>query len=325
MDHVRAGRKLPIRKTSLFKFLIPFIALCLYFFRRPDSSTAPIERVSELSTGSISQFDDDFSLYSTSNVTLFKRDQYACKKGTPCKTYACCGSFFGTDTGECGFGKFNLSMFDLVFNDSIGPTFCGTDCDSQCDAKSECGQYADPPGKKCPLNVCCSEFGFCGSTAEFCDSKCQSNCVLDPPVPAGRSSEPVLSKVIGYYESWSARRTCRAFPPAAIPVQGLTHVNFAFAYIDPGSLTITTMDGDTPADLFAQTTNVRSTKTGSSGLQVFISIGGWTFSDNGTATQSVFPSIAGDAGKRQKFANNLVAFMTQYGFDGVDLDWEVRC
>jgi hypothetical protein len=56
---------------------------------------------------------------------------YTCKKGKPCKTYACCGSFFGGDEGVCGFG----------------PTFCGDDCDSQCDAKPECGQFADPPGE----------------------------------------------------------------------------------------------------------------------------------------------------------------------------------
>ena len=85
-------------------------------------------------------------------------------------------------------------------------------------------------GKKCPLNVCCSEYGFCGSTSDFCEAGCQSNCVLNPAVPAGGSGVTVLNnRVIGYYEAWSARRTCRTFPPDAIPVEGLTHVNFAFA------------------------------------------------------------------------------------------------
>lgn len=82
------------------------------------------------------------------------------------------------------------------------------------------------------------------------------------------------------------------------------------------------MDSATPEGLFAQTTEVKNLKSRSSELQVFASLGGWTFSDNGTATQDVFPSIAADAGKRKKFADNLVAFMTRYGFDGVDLDWE---
>jgi chitinase len=45
------------------------------------------------------------------------------------------GSFYGVDTGTCGFGD----------------TFCGSDCVSQCDAKLECGADADPPGKTCPF------------------------------------------------------------------------------------------------------------------------------------------------------------------------------
>lgn len=183
-------------------------------------------------------------------------------------------------------------------------------------------------GKTCPLNVCCSQFGFCGSTSEFCDpasqpNPCQSNCVLSPPVPPGGSDLKVLdNKVIGYYEAWSARRACRGFPPDGIPTEGLTHVNFAFAYIDPATLQVTAMDSDTPTSLFATTTDIKNLKSGGSTLEVFVSIGGWTFSDNGTATQSVFPDVAADADKRQEFADNLVSFMSRYGFDGVDIDWE---
>ncbi len=82
------------------------------------------------------------------------------------------------------------------------------------------------------------------------------------------------------------------------------------------------MDSSTAEDLFTQTTDVRNMKSGNAALEVFISVGGWTFSDNGTSTQCVFPSIAGDASKRQKFADNLISFMKQYGFDGIDIDWE---
>lgn len=38
-----------------------------------------------------------------------------------------------------------------------------------------------------------------------------------------------------------------------------------------------------------------------------------TFSDNDTATQPLFGEIAADAGKRQKFADNALHFMRQYG------------
>ncbi|MCJ1245495.1 hypothetical protein MMC30_002699 [Trapelia coarctata] len=47
-----------------------------------------------------------------------------------------------------------------------------------------------------------------------------------------------------------------------------------------------------------------------------------TFSDNGTATQPLYGDIAADPSKRQGFANNALRFMIQYGFDGLDIDWE---
>lgn len=111
--------------------------------------------------------------------------------------------------------------------------------------------------------------------------------------------------------------------PSGIPIDGLTHINFAFAYIEPETYKVTTMDSQTPADLFQGVADVASFKSGNEDLEVFVAIGGWTFSDNDTVTQPLFGEIAADAGKRQTFANNLVAFMELYGFDGVDLDWSV--
>ncbi|KAG9759588.1 glycoside hydrolase family 18 protein, partial [Aureobasidium melanogenum] len=149
------------------------------------------------------------------------------------------------------------------------------------------------------------------------------NLAFVPSVPAGGSSTPVRDKVIVYYEAWSARRKCKGFQPWNIPTSGVTHVNFAFAYIDPSSFAITTMDGKTPESLFQDTTALKSMKSGLDvSLEVFVSIGGWTFSDNGTDTQPVFSNIASSAENRQKFADEVVKFMTRYGFDGVDLDWE---
>ncbi|KAE8353840.1 hypothetical protein BDV28DRAFT_132353 [Aspergillus coremiiformis] len=232
------------------------------------------------------------------NTSLVRRD-YMCGPRNPCSNGACCGS-----SGFCGYG----------------PIYCGTGCVSNCDATAECGQYAKTPGKTCPLNTCCSQFGFCGTTKDFCGKGCQSNCVLNPKPPGGGSSQGILqNKVIGYYEAWMARRTCHKVSPTDLPLDALTHINFAFAYIEPSTYEVVTMDSATPASLFKDTTNVKSIKED---LSVFVSIGGWAFSDNGTQTQPIFGEIAADASKRQTFANNLVHFMQQYAFDGVDLDWE---
>lgn len=49
-------------------------------------------------------------------------------------------------------------------------------------------------------------------------------------------------------------------------------VNYAFAYIDPGSLRIVTMDAATEASLFSDTANLKIVKPD---LKVFVSVGGW--------------------------------------------------
>jgi chitinase len=99
-------------------------------------------------------------------------------------------------------------------------------------------------------------------------------------------------------------------------VSVLTHINYAFGYINPGTYQIVTMDPDTDPQLFA---DLMKTKLINPDLEIWLSIGGWTFSDNGTATQPLFGEIARDSSKRQLFADNLVAFLTTYGYDGKPL------
>jgi len=48
---------------------------------------------------------------------------------------------------------------------------------------------------------------------------------------------------------------------------------------------------------------------------VYPSLGGWTLSCN-------FPGIAADPTKRKHFAEECVSLIKEYGFDGIDLDWE---
>ncbi|KAL8694715.1 MAG: hypothetical protein Q9224_003515, partial [Gallowayella concinna] len=159
------------------------------------------------------------------------------------------------------------------------------------------------------------EFGFCGMTEEFCtkgkgDKKgCQSNC--DQP-GSGASGGDVQSRVIGYYESWAHDHF------KDIPVGGLTHLYFSFGYITPGDFNIAPMD-NAPLSLFSDLTDM---KKKNSALKAVVALGGWTFNDNGTATQPVFSNMVGSAGNRAKFITNLLSFLREYAFDGVDFDWE---
>ncbi|KAI0905820.1 glycosyl hydrolases family 18-domain-containing protein [Ustulina deusta] len=234
-------------------------------------------------------------------------EDYSCDENRPCTNGACCAK-----SGFCGYGP-----------DSCGDGTSPNDkCWSNCNAKAECGRYALKPGQKCPLNVCCSQYGFCGTTDEFCaktdnaNTTCQSNC--DQP-SSGASAGDVQSRIIGYYEAWNWQKNCIGMQLKDIPVSSITHLHYAFAYVAPGSYQITTMDDTVPRELFSQFAGL---KTQNPDLKIIVSLGGWTFNDNDTITQPVFGDIAGSSANRAKFIDNLLDFMQNYGFDGIDFDWE---
>lgn len=78
------------------------------------------------------------------------------------------------------------------------------------------------------------------------------------------------------------------------------------------------MDNLSP-DLFSDLTSLKSQN---SALKTVVALGGWTFNDNGTATQPVFSDMVSSDTNRQMFITNLLSFLRQYAFDGVDFDWE---
>ncbi|BBN09524.1 basic endochitinase B [Marchantia polymorpha subsp. ruderalis] len=46
-----------------------------------------------------------------------------------------------------------------------------------------CGSQAG--GALCAGGLCCSEFGFCGTTTAYCATRCQSQCTSTPSTPSG--------------------------------------------------------------------------------------------------------------------------------------------
>ncbi|KAI9923857.1 hypothetical protein MW887_008162 [Aspergillus wentii] len=226
--------------------------------------------------------------------------QHKCGPDQECDNGACCGP-----SNVCGFG----------------PVYCGDGCQSNCKAKAPCGQYAEEPGAECPLKVCCSEFGFCGTTEEFCSGGCQSNC--------GNVSRPdsgvtdVRQNVIGYYEMWRANgdstecSLTTAMIPELIPVEALDQLNVAFIYINPDDYSVANMD-EVPDSLYHR---LADTKTRNPSLKVWVSVGGWKF-NNDAYYPSMLTDIAASTAKTKQFAKGLLDFMNNYGFDGVDLDWE---
>ncbi|KAF7899408.1 hypothetical protein EAE99_012329 [Botrytis elliptica] len=256
-----------------------------------------------------------------------------CSATSLCAT-GCCSEFGFCGTGDDHCGKDCLSTCDYKLGCDVnnpcpsgkgccskfgfcglGPNYCAPEvCVANCDRKSECdpgyGAFGYSEIEKCPLNVCCSKWGFCGLTEEFCGNKTITR-------PSCSSSGSTTRRTVGYYEGWANRKVCQPFPPDMIPLGTYTHINFAFASIDP--ITFSIVPGD-PSDveLYEQVTMHKLLQPD---LQVFIVIGGWTFNDAGL-TATTFSDLAASLENQKKFFTSLTSFMSTYNFDGVEIDWE---
>ncbi|RAL04126.1 putative class V chitinase [Aspergillus ibericus CBS 121593] len=233
-------------------------------------------------------------------------DDIACSESNPC-TEGCCSKL----SAVCGYGPDYCSSDNCIAAASTNGT-CSqlSDCDPSVSGWTTTAwgsEYAS--SEKCPLNVCCSAYGFCGTTSDFC-----GNTTVAEPVCEGSSA---TKKTIAYYEGWNLERSCDTMPPESIPIGGYTHLNFAFLYIDPDLYTITPMATD-QEDLYSRVVALKKKKTD---LEVWISIGGWAFNDPGS-TVNTFSDLAASTSKQKTFFQSLLSFLNEYGFDGVDLDWE---
>lgn len=81
-----------------------------------------------------------------------------------------------------------------------------------------------------------------------------------------------------------------------IPAGIYTHINFAFASIDPKTYKIIPADSRDP-NLYTRLTDL---KRDDSNLRVNIALGGWSFNDPGP-TQRVFSEIAASEAKQSAF------------------------
>ncbi|KAJ9384090.1 CAZyme family GH18 [Paecilomyces variotii] len=172
---------------------------------------------------------------------------------------------------------------------------------------------ASVAGKTCPLNVCCSQYGFCGTTSEFCGTGCQSDCTQpSPDVPASS----VQNRVVGYWEAWNSNSPCGTMSPGQIPATILTHLNVAFGSIS-ADFDLTTMP-DVSAAIYQ---NVGNLKSKNPDLNSIISVCGWDLTDAGP-TQEIFTSMVSSIENRATFIQNGIAWLGQYGYDGIDFDWE---
>ncbi|HVO69685.1 MAG TPA: glycoside hydrolase family 18 protein [Aggregatilineaceae bacterium] len=141
-------------------------------------------------------------------------------------------------------------------------------------------------------------------------------------MPPTLAQEPTY-RIIGYYTSWSIY--ARKYFVTDIPADKLTHINYAFANVsEKGECIVGDEWADTQypypddppnAPFLGNFHQLNALKEEYPHLKTLISVGGWTWSDH-------FSDAALTAESRAKFARSCVALMKQYGFDGLDVDWE---
>lgn len=68
---------------------------------------------------------------------------------------------------------------------------------------------------------------------------------------------------------------------------------------------------------FGVVSHVRSAHE--NGAKALLSVGGWSYND--VPLENVFMEATADD-KLQKLAGSILAMCGEYGFDGVDMDWE---
>lgn len=126
------------------------------------------------------------------------------------------------------------------------------------------------------------------------------------PSAFGASSK----RLVSYYPSWAKTQT-PSYSSAIIPFQKMTHIMHAFLLVGShadGRLNIP--QGYLEPALLS--------KAHAAGVKVSVSVGGASGGQG-----QLFSKLAANSAARTNFAANLKTFVSTYGYDGVDIDWEV--
>lgn len=132
-------------------------------------------------------------------------------------------------------------------------------------------------------------------------------------------------RCVAYYTSWSAY--ARNVTVGNMDPSLLTHINFAFANLNTNGEIVVgdswvdlekPFNGESweaPNDSRGHFNALRELKKTYPHIQTLISVGGWTWSKS-------FSDVAASDSGRDTFAKSAAAFVSKYGFDGIDIDWE---
>lgn len=215
----------------------------------------------------------------------------------------------------------NTPMPSPLSNAVCGPQVSGT--------KAPSGEFTGWNLTKlnpCPLNACCSGWGFCGTSDKFCTESpaktkapgafqsgkdgCISNCGTDI---VNNDDAPDNFYHVAYFEVFNLKRDCLNMDVNEISDTSLTHVHFAFAGL--------TADFEVSFDNDEYKKQFEKFVKQDASYKKILSFGGWAESTSATTFQRYRDVVK--SGNREKFAKSIKAFFEKYdGLDGIDFDWE---
>ncbi|KAJ0313493.1 Chitinase 4 [Colletotrichum fioriniae] len=150
-----------------------------------------------------------------------------------------------------------------------------------------------------------------------------STGVVSPPATGTGTPASGYRNVL-YFTNWGVYGA--NYQPADIPADKVTHLLYSFADIqtdgtvvssDPYSDTQRQYSGDDnqAGNAYGCVKQLYALKKQNRQLKLVLSIGGWTWS-------SKFPAVAASDTARKQFASSAIKLMIDWGFDGLDIDWE---
>lgn len=138
------------------------------------------------------------------------------------------------------------------------------------------------------------------------------NPVSSLPVPEITGQEEDF-RIVAYYPTWAAGSFYKGTSISdKVQFDKVTHLVYAFA-IPTAEGGLRPLENDSAARELLSTAHEY-------GVKVMLAIGGWSYND--TPLESTFVSATESEQKLETFAASIFDMCQEYGFDGIDLDWE---
>ncbi len=115
-------------------------------------------------------------------------------------------------------------------------------------------------------------------------------------------------KVVAYYPNWYGDFTSK------VQWDKLTHVNYAFALPNQNGTVDSVKGSEKVITGLIEAAHENDVK-------VCVALGGWSYSD-GSLCATVFEAATDTEEKCKSLADSILEIVDEYGFDGVDVDWE---